>query len=303
MNKRILSVLVFALVVSAVASFVLYKLISTTLAKNAQPSSYKMLVASRNLPIGTLIREPDMTEVDGTGKLPPGALINAKDVVGRGVTADIFAGEPILEGRLAALGAGAGLAATIPSGMRAVAIRVNEVVGVAGFVSPGQHVDILIAGNPPGPSGASTGVQSKTLLQNISVLSAGQNIQKDPEGKPVTVQVVNLLVNPEQAEILSLASNEARIQLILRNPLDTQVAHPPGTTIANLFSGVRTGIPSGDGPKPAPAFAAPRRVPAPKVAPTPPPPEVQRIIVPITVEVYTGSRRADSKFAPKEEKP
>jgi pilus assembly protein CpaB len=102
--------------------------------------------------------------------------------------------------------------------MRAVAIRVNDVVGVAGFVVSGQRVDVLISGTPPG--GASNGPKLKTLLQNIEVLSAGTNFQKDAEGKLVQVPVVNVLVTPEQAEVLSLASNQTVIQLILRDPLD-----------------------------------------------------------------------------------
>jgi pilus assembly protein CpaB len=116
--------------------------------------------------------------------------------------------------------------------MRACAVKVNDVVGVAGFAVPGMRVDVLVSGSAPG--GASN-VRAKTLLQNIRVLSAGTNFQRDNEGKPVQVQVVNLLVTPEQAEILSLASNETKIQLVLRNPLDNQMAKPPGIAMASLF--------------------------------------------------------------------
>src|SRR5574341_1532016 len=122
--------------------------------------------------------------------------------------------------------------------MRAVAVRVNEVIGVAGFVVPGLRVDVLVLGQPPGGGGA-TGTITKTILQNIEVLSAGQNIEKDAQGKPVTVQVVNLLVTPEQAETLSLISNDMRIQLVLRNPLDTKEVQTPGTAAANVFTGTR----------------------------------------------------------------
>src|SRR5215475_870307 len=128
-------------------------------------------------------------------------------------------------------GAGAGLAATIPPGMRAVAVRVNDIVGVAGFIRAGTHVDVLIAGTHPKGNGG-LGTLTKTLLQNVEVISAGQDITKDAEGKPVNVGVVNMLVTPEQAEVLSLASNETRIQLILRNPLDKAVTKTSGTSIA-----------------------------------------------------------------------
>jgi pilus assembly protein CpaB len=162
-------------------------------------------------------------------------VLKREDIIGRGVTTTIYDGEPIVENRLAPKGAGGGLAAMIPSGMRAVAVRVNDVVGVAGFVVPGMRVDVLISGNPPNPN-ASQGSQTRTLLQNIEVLSAGQDFKKDNEGKPLGVGVVNLLVTPEQAEMLSLASNQTTIQLVLRNPLDTQMAKTPGTAVVELFA-------------------------------------------------------------------
>jgi pilus assembly protein CpaB len=188
-----------------------------------------------------------------------------------------------MENRLAAPGAGGGLAATIPPGMRAVAVRVNDIVGVAGFAVPGMRVDILISGVPPGPQ--MHGPKVKTLLQNIEVLSAGQNYQKDAEGKPVAVQVVNLLVNPEQAEVLSLASNETRIQLVLRNPLDTQTAKPPGTAMAALY---------GDGKPPAPA--APRQRPVVAVAAKAPPPVIVVPLAPYQIEIFNGPQRSEAKF-------
>ena len=109
-------------------------------------------------------------------------------------------------------------------------------VGVAGFVTPGMRVDVLASGNPPGSNSATQGTMTKTILQNIEVLSAGTDIQKDAEGKPQQVQVVNLLVTPEQAETLSLATDQLKIQLVLRNPLDTKITQVPSTAMGNLFS-------------------------------------------------------------------
>src|SRR5438552_10299836 len=186
MNKRLLSVLAFAFVVALGASLVLYRLISTKLLASAKQPTAQLVVANRNLEIGTLIKDADLKTMEWSGTAPKGAVLNPTDLVGRGVIANIYEGEPILETRLATKGAGAGMAATIPPGMRAVAVRVNEVVGVAGFVVPGMRVDVLIAGNPPGTNNAGLGTLTKTLLQNIEVLSAGQNIQKDTEGKPVS---------------------------------------------------------------------------------------------------------------------
>src|SRR5258708_17112746 len=240
MNKRFLSVLVFALVVSALASLVLYKLISTKLAASAKAPGSQIVTATRELEIGTLIKDSDVKVVDWSGPAVKGGIASPLEAINRGVIATINEGEPIVDSRLAPRGAGAGLAATIPPGMRAVAVHVNDVVGVAGFVVAGMRVDLLIAGSPPG-GGGNSGIVEKTLLQNIQVLSDGQNIQKDTEGKPVSVPVVTVLVTPEQAEILSLASNETRIQLVLRNPIDKQTSKTPATTAANRFSGA-TGL-------------------------------------------------------------
>jgi len=287
MNQRLFSVLTFAFVVSAGASLLLYRLIASRVTANAKQPTTQVIVAARNLELGTLLRESDLKMGDWSGPLPTGALLRKEDVVGRGVMAAIYDGEPIIESRLAPKGAGAGLAATIPAGMRAVAVRVNEVVGVAGFVVPGMRVDVLIAGNPPGAQSNVTGTVSKTLLQNIEVLSAGQNFQKDAEGKPVQVQVVNLLVTPEQAEILSLASNETRIQLVLRNPLDTQTAKTTGVAMSTLFSGTKP---------PELAAPKPRRITSKVQLPPPPMVEPPKPAPPVTVEVINGAKRVDAKF-------
>jgi len=260
MNRRFISVLAFAFAVAAIATLLFYRLVAGRLSSAPKPLvTTKVLVASRNLAVGTLVKDVDMKEQDWPGTPPQNTILKKEDIVGRGVVAPIYEGEPFIESRLAAKGAGAGLAATIPPGMRAVAVRVNEVVGVAGFVVPGMRVDVLIAGNPPNAP-RTLGTQARTVLQNIEVLSAGQNIQKDAEGKPITVPVVNLLVTPEQAEVLSLAGTETRIQLVLRNPLDTQTAKTPGTAVANLFTGQKLALPGAGAARPvkrAPVVPAP----------------------------------------------
>ncbi len=301
MNKRLLSVLAFALVISVIASYIVYRVISSKLADNAKGATTQLAVATRDLEIGTLIKDGDVKIADWGGPQPKAALLKSADIVGRGVVAAIYEGEPILDSRLAIRGAGAGLAATIPVGMRAVAVHVNDVVGVAGFVVPGMRVDILIAGNPP-LAPVRLGTQTKTLLQNIEVLSAGQNIQKDAEGKPNSVQVVNLLVSPEQAEILSLASNETRIQLILRNPLDNDTVRTPGTAIANLFSG-DLGLPQAPRPSASAGAQRPRMrlVAVSKSIPVAPR-EPAKIVIPVvTVEVFKGSNRAEITVQPGED--
>jgi pilus assembly protein CpaB len=177
----------------------------------------------------------------------------------------------------------------IPQGMRAVAIRVNEVVGVSGFVVSGMRVDVLISGNSPGGNG-NLGTLTKTLLQNIEVLSAGQDFKKDAEGKPVMVQVVNLLVTPEQAEQLSLASNQTTIQLVLRNPLDRQVTQTPGAAMAHLFTGGKFNM-----PQPAENQPAARTRPAPKpvAAAVHEAPKKEE---PFVMELFSGGKRDTAKF-------
>ena len=282
MSQRVFTILLIALVISAGASYAVYRMVRTQIGAAARPATAEILVAARGLQIGTLIKDTDVKAGQWVGPLPTGAILKKEDAVGRGVVSAIYEGEPLLDNRLAAVGAGGGLAATIPPGMRAVAVRVNDIVGVAGFVVSGMRVDVLIAGNPPGS--AASGPKVKTLLQNIEVLSAGQNFQKDAEGKPVQVPVVNLLVTPDQAEILSLASNETRIQLILRNPLDTEPTKTPGMAMASLFGEGKPAVPQGsrERVKPAP--------PAAVLPPTPPP-------SPFLIEVLNGPRRTEVKFA------
>lgn len=288
MNKRVQLILLSAFVVAALCSYGVYRIVGNRLS-GAQEKTSKVVVAAADVKLGSVIRDSDLGTVEMSGPLPKGAIVDRQEAVGRGATSDIYQGEPVLESRLAPRGAGGGLAATIPPGMRACAVKVDDVVGVAGFVTPGMRVDVLISGNPPASTGVPVdqGTRVKTLLQNIEVLSAGTDIQRDTDGKPQQVQVVNLLVNPEQAEELSLASNQTRIQLILRNPLDTTIAQPPGSAVAVLFQGGSAPAPP---PKPKTASA-----PVPHAAPAP----QQRVFL---VQVFNGSKRSDEKFVDGEEK-
>jgi pilus assembly protein CpaB len=290
MNKRFLAVLGFAFVVASSASLLLYRLMSNRQPAKAAPAAVRIAVASRDLDMGTVLREEDIKLQDWPGEVPVGASIRSQDVVGRGVITKIFAKEPILDVRLAPKGAGGGFAAIIPKGMRAVAVPVNEVVGLAGFVVPGMHVDVLISGQPPNAP-ASLGTLTKTLLQNIEVLSSGQDFKKDPEGKPITVQVVNLLVTPEQAEQLSLASHQTTIQLVLRNPLDRDESKTPGTAIASLFTGTKIklgGLQGETEPRPRARAATPP--PLPLVVPP------AKKEAPYVMEIISGKTKSESKF-------
>jgi pilus assembly protein CpaB len=293
MNKRFIGVLTFAFLVAAGASLILYRvLINRPQNAKAATASAHIVLANKNLELGTVIKEDDVQLADWSGEIPKGASTKVQDLLGRGVTTTIYAKEPVIDSRLAPKGAGGGLAAMIPPGMRAVAVRVNEVVGVAGFVVPGMHVDVLISGSAPNSPG-SQGTLTRTLLQNVEVLSAGQDFKKDAEGKPVVVQVVNLLVNPAHAEQLSLASNQTQIQLVLRNPLDRDTAVTPGTAIGQLFGGPRVATPESAPQAPRPRV---QRTVVEAVA-APPPPKKE---VPFVMEIISGTKKVEQKFENKE---
>ncbi len=280
MNRRLVAVFVFALVVATITSFAVYRVIVLQARTPArQVATSKLIVAAHDLQVGALIHDLDVTEISWSSPVPEHAIKSKQDVVGRGVIATIYQGEAILDSRLASKGAGAGLASTIPVGMRAVALRVNEVVGLAGFVLPGMHVDILIAGSVPGSESAQNGTLCRTVLQNIEVLSAGQRIEKNVDGKPESAQVVNLLVTPNQAEVLNLASDETKVQLVLRNPLDTKEETTEGASLASLFGQTVRAAPM----RTVVMAAAPRAA-----APRPPPTE--------TVEVFSGMKRSEQSF-------
>jgi pilus assembly protein CpaB len=205
----------------------------------------RVVAAANDIPLGSVLASKDLTTVEIQGALPKGVFLKPEEVIGRGVMSELYQGEPILETRLAPPGSGGGLASTIPQGMRALAVKVDQVVGVAGFVIPGMRVDVLASGNPPGATSATQGTVTKTILQNIQVLSAGTDIQKDAEGKPQQVQVVNLLVTPEQAQTLSLATGELKIQLVLRNPLDMKITKVPNDSMGQIFGEQNASAPRG----------------------------------------------------------
>jgi pilus assembly protein CpaB len=275
MNRRLLTILLIAFVIAGFSAFLVYRLVGVRLAASRPMATTQVVAAAKDIPLGAVLTKDDLTTITIAGTAPKGTIAKMDEAVGRGVISEIFQGEPILESRLAGIGSGGGLAPTIPQGMRACAVRVDEVVGVAGFVIPGSRVDVLVSGSAPGGNG-SQGIETQTLLQNIQVLSAGQDIAKDNEGKPQQVQVVNLLVTPEQAETLSLVSNTLKIQLVLRNPLDTQIAKVPPTAMSNIFAGT---------------------------APPPPPPrraasgEHKPAAKTYTITVSNGSKTTESKFA------
>lgn len=184
---------------------------------------------------------------------PKGGFSKLEEVRDRPVMSNILAEEPILEGRLAARGSGIGLAPMITPGSRAVSVRVNDVVGVAGFILPGMHVDVLVTGRSPKNESSVT----KTVLQNILVLSAGQTIQPEPKHQSIITPVVTLQVSPAQAEVLTLANSEGHIQLVLRNSSDQTVEKTMGSELNDLYGFHREpALPSKPTPKVRPVQMA-----------------------------------------------
>ena len=270
--------------VASLVTFLLYVLVISRIRNSPATAQNEIVVAVRDLQRGELIKDADLKAVGwAAASLPKGAFTDKKAAVGRGVISEIAAGEPVIDARLAAVGAGAGLAPAIPVGKRAVSLRFNEVVAVAGYVLPGSLVDVLITGNAPGQN--QQGPEIRTILQNVEVLAAGTNIQRDAECKPVQVPVVTLLVTPEDAETLSLASNETRVQFVLRNPMDADKAEPKGTAMARLFRDDKSLIKTSDTPR--------KKV---VKAPPPPPPVAPPAPQPIVVELLKGPARTNQKF-------
>jgi pilus assembly protein CpaB len=293
MQQRLIPVLGLALALSAGASFLVYRLISGRLNSGKAAVVAQVAVAVRDLPVGTLLNNSDVRLAAWNGAVPPNSIVRISDAVGRGVAATIFRGEPLREQRLAPKGSGAGLAPTIPVGKRAVAIRVNEIAGVSGFAVPGMRVDVVVQGRSQNGGGRGDGFV-KTILQNVQVLSAGQKYQHDVEGKPVSVQSVNLLVSPEEAELLTLANSEAKLQLVLRNPIDVAHTATRGWQVPDLFPGVRLTAPRQPSvaPKKVPVAAA--RPPAPK----PPAAIVPKAPPPFTIELWHGTKKSVEEFSP-----
>lgn len=254
MNRtRMLIAVVVAIAIGAIASTFVYQQIKNAAASVVQVRPVKttpVVVAIAPIPLGTRLEDRHLQTIDWPASAPmQGMFTRPEDCIGRAVIVPLIENEPVLENNLAPLGSGAGLSATIPEGMRALSVKVNEVIAVAGFVIPGTMVDVLVTGEIRSSRGNSI---TKTFLENIRVLAAGQTIEKDEEGKPQVVPVVTLLVTPDDATKLTMASTMGKIQLSLRNTIDQKKNKPAPVFHASLFSGGTRRRPGRRGPK---AFA------------------------------------------------
>ena len=273
-NRMILG-LVFAVIIALGLSTYVYRQFKQV-SNTAKPvAKGHIVVAASSLQLGTRVDASNLRLIAWPADEPvAGMFMRIEDCANRALITQVAENEPILEAKLAAKESGAGLPAVIPQGMRAMSVAVNDVVGVAGFVTPGTMVDVLVTGKVGSAGGSETSI-TRTILENIRVLAAGQKIEQDREGKPQTVPVITLLVTPEDAGKLAMASTEGKIQLALRNTVDTKKVEPPSVIEAALFSGA--------------AAPAPKHAPAVK-APAPPPAS------PYVIEVITGNKRENKSF-------
>lgn len=282
-NTRTLIVLLVAVATAAAATWLVYMAIQSRPVQQVQVAQTFVVAAAKPLATGTRLTAGDVKLVGWpTEAVIPGSFAKIEEVVDRGVLDAVAENEPLTTAKLAPVGAGAGLPPTIPPGMRAISVRVNEVVGVAGFVTPGNRVDVFVT-----LKGNNTGL-TRIVVSNVTVLTAGTKYEQDKSksGEAMPSSVVTLLLSPEDAERVVLASNSGEIMLALRNPLDVDTTKTPGTRLASLYGDAPAAPTEPAAPRPAPR---PRPVVAPPVAAPPPPPEPK----PYTVETIRGAKRTE----------
>jgi pilus assembly protein CpaB len=233
-NTRTLVVVAVAILMALLASFGVWLTVRSMPVREVEIARAQAVVAARPLSVGTMVTKDDVKVVPWpAANQVPGSFTAIDKVVNRGVIVATAENEPLTEGKLAAVGSGAGLPPTIPEGMRAISVRVNEIIGVAGFVIPGTRVDVMVT-----VKGLDQKTQTRVVLSNVTVLTAGTRYDQEratKEGKPIPTSVVTLLLTPADAETMTLAAEEGRVMLALRNPLDTAPTQTPGAKLNALL--------------------------------------------------------------------
>jgi pilus assembly protein CpaB len=233
-NTRTLIVVAVAVLMAGLASFGVFLAVRSMPVREVEIARVQAVVAARALTVGMLVTKDDVKLVPWpAANQVPGSFTEIEKVVNRGVIVATAENEPLTEAKLAPVGSGAGLPPTIPEGMRAISVKVNEVIGVAGFVIPGTRVDVMVT--VKGSDGKS---QTRVVLGNVTVLTAGTRYDQEratKDGKPIPTSVVTLLLTPNDAEKLTLGAEEGRVMLALRNPLDVAPTETPGAKMAALL--------------------------------------------------------------------
>lgn len=279
MNRQTRSIVVVtaATVVASLSAFGVYRAISRIPVRNVEIATRHAVVASRTMPMGTLLTNDSVKLVEWPAKTPlTGGFDGLDAVLGRGLVAPVVENEPLIESKLAPKAAGAGLSPAIPPGMRAMSIKVNEVIGVAGFVVPGTRVDVMVTIHQREDS------VTRVVVHNAQVLTAGTRYDQEnmKDGKPIPSTVVTLMVNPQDAERIALAQSEGQMMLALRNPLDNEAVETSGIRIAGLLGGAVPARASGAPQPRRPVLIPPALVETPKPAA-------------YMVEAFRGSKRTE----------
>ena len=231
-RNRTLIVLVLAVGLASGATYLVYRAITRIPVRQVEVASMYVAVAAENLPLGTRLTKEHVKVVGWPSSSPvQGSFASPDALVGRGLIQPVHANEPLTENKLAPVEAGAGLPPSIPQGMRALSVRVNEVIGVAGFTTPGTRVDVLVTLNRGEVS------MARAVVSNVQVLTAGTlyDQEQSKDGKAIPSTVVTLMVTPDDAERIVLAQNSGSIMLVLRNPLDVAPTETKGVRLASLM--------------------------------------------------------------------
>lgn len=274
-QHRTLIVMTVAVITAGLAALGVYQAVQRLPVRKVEMETVPVVVATRAIPLGTRLTTDDLKVVAWPARTQmPGAFSNVPALLDRGVIAPIGPNEPVTAMRVAGPESGAGLPPIIPAGMRAISVRVNEVVGVAGFVLPGTRVDVLVAVGDDGDESNRKQPMARTVVNNVQVLTAGTRYDQEESktGKPQRSTVVTLAVLPADGERIALASNEGQLSLVLRNPLDVDAADTAGIKLAALMKGT--------GPEPVLDVPKRKMVPAKKpvaAAPAPPVPQIYKV--------------------------
>lgn len=297
-ERRYNIVFLTALITAAGATYGVYHVLQKAKASNTV-ATQSVVVAAHDIGEGERLERLSLSTREWpAGTAPAGAYFTIDSVVGRVARVPIFTGEAIVGGRLAPAGTGPGLEVKISPGMRAMAVKINDVVGLSGLIQPNSRVDVLVTVKTGGPQARE---EAKLFMSNMRVLSVGTQVERGADGKPINATTAALEVTPEQAERLAIATHQGSIQLVLRGYGDPDTVRTTGATTADVLAQLRSGPSRAAAPKPKPIVRRTVARPAPR--PEPPPPVVQQVVErpakpdSLEVRVYRGDKVTKQKFA------
>lgn len=298
-ERRYQLVFLSAVVVAVAATFGVYRVLQQTKENNRIPT-VPVLVAAQDLPEGRRIERLDVTVGEWpAASAPAGVFTVADSVIGRVTRIAVFKGEPVVPGRLAPPGTGPGLEVKITPGKRAMAVKINDVAGIAGLIQPNSRVDVLVTLKDQEEQNRQ---RAKVFMSNMRVLSVGTQVERGSDGNPIKATVAALEVTPDESERLAVATNGGTIQLVLRGYGDPDSIQTKGATSTDVFAQLAT---ERNARPTAPQRSGPRRS-APRPAAPPPPPPVVALQAKrpdsTVVRVFRGDKVSQQKFETAESK-